>query len=92
MFVRNIEAIRLYRDILRGSKHFVWKNEQGLLWKDVLRRNARKEFDQAKFERDPAIIAKLLLVGRDCLNQSLWKLEDAAMKLRNDIDRSKSRK
>jgi len=40
----------------------------------VLIDSARKEFEQAKYERDPLIIAQLLLVGRDCLNQSIDKV------------------
>ncbi len=33
----------------------------------VLRRHARKEFEEARHERDPLIVARLLVVGRDCL-------------------------
>ena len=34
-----------------------------------MKENARKEFEQARYERDPAIITRLLFVGRDCLNK-----------------------
>lgn len=85
--VRNVEALRLYRDILRGSKHFVWKNEAGVMWRDLLRVQARREFEEARTEKDPAIIAKLLFVGRDCLNQTLWKFEEAAAKMKDGPDK-----
>lgn len=77
------EAMKLYRDILRASKLFTWPNESGELWSMVLRKNARYEFEQAKYERDPLIIARLLYVGRDCLNQTTDKYFRAADNLKN---------
>jgi hypothetical protein len=72
--LRNTEALRLYRDILRACRLFTWKNEAGMVWGDVLRVNARKEFEQARYESDPEIVGRLLVVGRDCLNQATEKL------------------
>jgi hypothetical protein len=72
--IRNREAIHLYRDILRVCKLFTWKNEAGIQWGIVLRANARKEFEQARYETDPELIARCLFVGRDCLNQARDKL------------------
>jgi hypothetical protein len=40
----------------------------------VLRREARKEFEQARAEKDPLIIARLLVVGRDCVMQTQYKV------------------
>jgi hypothetical protein len=40
------------------------------LWRDVLRASVRDEFEQARHEPDPEIIARLLVVGRDALMQS----------------------
>ena len=68
--VINFESLRLYRDILRASRHFTWPNEKGELWRDVLRRESRKEFEAASVESDPLIVARLLVVGRDCLNKT----------------------
>ena len=67
------EALCLYRDIMRASRYFVWRNAQGMLWKDVLRASARKEFEEARFEKDPEIIARLLVGGRDALQQAVDK-------------------
>ena len=36
------EALHLYREILRYSNLFVWRDEKGRMWRDVLRGNARK--------------------------------------------------
>ncbi|KAH7423571.1 hypothetical protein KP509_12G061700 [Ceratopteris richardii] len=65
------EALSLYRDILRATRVFLWPNEQGILWRDVLRSSARKEFEDARFEQDPEIVARLLVGGRDALQQTV---------------------
>ncbi len=87
----NVESIRLYREILRESKKFQWKNEKGELWyklidlfvsqlfggkcrSDILKASARYEFEQARYENDPEIITQLLVVGRDCLSQTVQKV------------------
>jgi hypothetical protein len=36
------EALTLYRDILRYSNLFVWKDASGRVWRDVIRASARK--------------------------------------------------
>jgi hypothetical protein len=41
---------------------------------DVIKESARKEFEQSKYEQDPEIIARLLVTGRDCLNQVTEKV------------------
>lgn len=52
---------------------FTWKNTDGRVWADILKENARKEFEQARYERDPEMISRLLVVGRDALNQTMEK-------------------
>ncbi len=84
------ESLKLYRDILRASRCFTWNNEQGIPWSHILRINARKEFDVAKYERDPAIITKMLFIGRQCLNDTMDKYTAAAQKLRSNIDNNRT--
>jgi hypothetical protein len=67
------EALSLYRDILRASRFFLWPDERGVLWRDVLRASSRKEFEDARYEQDPEIIARLLVGGRDALEQAVEK-------------------
>jgi hypothetical protein len=86
----NVESIRLYRDILRASRLFTWKTPQGEQWSKVLVQNARKEFEQAKHENDPEIIARLLVVGRDCLNQVRDQYMAQAKKIEDNIDKSRT--
>ena len=68
------EVLSLYRDILRATKFFTWPDSRGILWRDVLRENARREFEQARFEQDPEIIARLLIGGSDAVQSALDKL------------------
>lgn len=68
------EALSLYRDILRATRFFMWPDSRGFLWRDVLRENARKEFEEARFESDPEIVTRLLIGGREAVESALDKL------------------
>jgi hypothetical protein len=63
------EALSLYREIMRITALFDWPNEQGVIWRDVLRQSARQEFEDARYESDPEIINRLLVVGRDAVGR-----------------------
>eukprot|EP00897_Mesotaenium_endlicherianum_P010076 jgi/Mesen1/9097/ME000058S08583 len=47
------EALSLYRQVFRVSRLFVWRDQHGALWRDLIRESARKEFEAARFETDP---------------------------------------
>ncbi|KAK9112450.1 hypothetical protein Scep_019969 [Stephania cephalantha] len=68
------EALSLYRDVIRATRFFSWPNDRGVLWRDILRENARKEFETARFEKDYKIITRLLIGGRDSVQTALDKL------------------
>ncbi|XP_010247976.1 PREDICTED: uncharacterized protein LOC104590903 [Nelumbo nucifera] len=68
------EALSLYRDILRATRFFVWPDSRGVLWRDILRENARQEFEEARLERDPEVITRLLIGGRDAVQAAIDKL------------------
>ena len=84
--VINFESLGLYRDILGASRHFTWPNEKGELWRDVLRRESRKEFEAASVESDPLIVARLLVVVGTALNKTQEKFAEAAQKMIDNID------
>ncbi|GAX72838.1 hypothetical protein CEUSTIGMA_g293.t1 [Chlamydomonas eustigma] len=70
------EALHLYREIRRYTNLFVWKDDKGVMWRDVLRANARKEYEAARHENDPEIINKLIITGRDAVHrvvESFWR-------------------
>ena len=75
---RKREALSLYREILRTAKHFHWADEKsGQPWNKVLKEQARKEFEESRLETDPLVIARMLVTGRDCLQQVQNKFNDA---------------
>ncbi|PON84661.1 Complex 1 LYR protein [Trema orientale] len=56
------ETLSLYRDILRATRFFMWPNSGSLLWRDILRENARRrEFELARFETDSKIVTRFLI-------------------------------
>lgn len=84
------EALYLYRDIIRATRFFLWPDSRGILWRDVLRSNARREFEEARFERDPEIITRLLIGGRDAVHAALDKLAETQRKKIADEERTRS--
>ena len=55
-----------YRSIWRHSRLFVWQDEVGQPWRDVLRTSARKEFEAARDEKasQTALLSALLSWGK----------------------------
>lgn len=86
------EALSLYREILRTAKHFHWCDEGGVPWNTRLKGEARKEFRAAKDETDPLVLARLLVTGRDCVQQVQNKFNEADKAAWNRIDRDSSRR
>ncbi|KAJ4721503.1 Complex 1 LYR protein [Melia azedarach] len=80
------EALSLYRDIIRATRFFMWPDSRGVLWRDILRENARKEFEEARFEKDPETVNRLLIGGRDAVQSALEKL---AEKQRQQIEKER---
>ncbi|RWW00366.1 hypothetical protein GW17_00036677 [Ensete ventricosum] len=74
------EVLSLYRDVLRASRFFAWPDARGVPWREVLRENARREFEEARFERDPEVVARLLIGGRDAVQKALDKLVEGSKK------------
>ena len=85
MLLRNVEALRLYREILRTTRLFHFPNESGEMWSTALRAEARKEFEQARYEKDPETIARLMFVGWDCITQTKEKYAAKSKVIDDDI-------
>ena len=74
----------LFSRFLLGSnshKSLKARNEKGEEWRDIIRESARKEFEAARHERDPEMVARLLLTGRDYLNQAMEKFMEKRQKI-----------
>eukprot|EP01041_Mallomonas_annulata_P011816 gene11816-24758_t len=78
------------QDILRAARKFVWTNKEGQKWSDILQSSARKEFEQGRFETDPIIATRMVLVGRDCLNQTAEKFNKVAASMTDHIDKTRT--
>jgi len=83
--------LSLYREILRTCKAFHWVDESGEPWNVRLRREARKEFEESRQEPDPLIIARMLVTGRDCVQQVQNRFNEADRAAWARIDRERER-
>lgn len=85
---RHKEALSLYRDILRTAKVFHWVEESsGEPWNVKLKKEARKEFEASREEKDPLILARMMVTGRDCVHQIQIKFNAADKAARERIER-----
>jgi hypothetical protein len=90
LLMKNVEALRLYREILRTTRFFNFPNEAGQEWTGVLRENARKEFEQARHETDPTVIARMLFVGWDCVTQTKEKFAKKIHSFEDEVDKTRT--
>lgn len=65
------EALALYREVLRYSNLFVWRDAHGRVWRDVIRRSARQEFEAARHEADPELVNRMIVTGRDAVQRTV---------------------
>jgi hypothetical protein len=89
--VTQSEALSLYREILRTAKHFHWCDSTGIPWHSKLKSEARKEFEASKEEKDPLILARMLVTGRECVREVQRKFNEADRKcwerIQGDVNR-----
>ena len=57
----------------------------------MLKTSARREFEEARHEHDPLIIARMLVVGRDCVVKTQHKFDAASRSIREKIEQSRNR-
>jgi hypothetical protein len=85
------EVLALYRDVLRAARAFYWSNEKGIPWYRVLRESARREFEAARYEKDPVIIMRMIVVGRQCIDETKRKFNDVEGVIRKRIENTRNR-
>jgi hypothetical protein len=71
------------------TSHITWIEPSGKPWNKILREQARKEFEESRNETDPLIIARMLVTGRDCVQQVQNKFNDATQAAWKRIDSSR---
>ena len=80
------EALSLYRAVIRASVLFVWRDDRGRAWRDVIRESARREFEAGRHERDPEMVNRLLLTGRDALDRAVKRFLDKREEIQREED------
>lgn len=83
------ESLSLYRAVIRASVFFVWRDDRGRVWRDVIRDSARQEFDVGRHERDPEMVNRMLLTGRDALDRTVGKFLERRATIQKEEDRSR---
>ena len=77
----NREILRTYRQLWKVTHRYNWNNEDGHMWRDVLRTSARVEFEQVFQEVDPLEVGKFLITWRDAINRMHEKVNEVNMKM-----------
>ena len=85
------EALSLYRDVLRTCRAFYWSNDKGIPWRKILQESARKEFEIGRMEKDPLVIARMLFVGRQCVEETRNRFNEVENVIRKQVEHSRIR-
>ena len=84
-FMPNNLALRVYRQALKLSSEFTWTDHQGRLWKDVLRKKAREEFELSREEIDPFVVNQMILTAQEAMMLLREKLNAKQFQLQQEI-------
>jgi hypothetical protein len=85
-------VLRLYREVFKFARKFDWVNEKGELWRDVLRKSARKEFDLSRHEQDKIIVMKMMVTTRECMADLQEKIFETHRKMVLNVEASRNEK
>lgn len=86
----NLEVLRLYRDVLKSTSGFFWFNERGECWRDVLRKSARREFDNSKYETDPVLLMKMMLTTREAIAKVQQQIFETQQRLTQTVSETRN--
>jgi len=80
------ESLALYREVLRTSNLFVWRDGGGKgggggggggdTWRDRIRASARAEFEAARGETDPELVTRMIVTARDALHRAVDRFRE----------------
>ena len=74
--IPRIEALRLYRKVLKFSNEFTWSDENGFSWKERIRKSAREEFELSREEKDPFVLNQMMVT----VNESIRRVREKLIK------------
>jgi hypothetical protein len=77
------ESLLLYRDALKLCNKFYWRHDNGMEWRDILLKSARKEFEENRNMKDSAEVGRKLVLGR----QALIEMDEKILKVKHDMNK-----
>ena len=83
------EALSLYRAVIRASVLFVWKDSKGHVWKDVIRESPEERVRTRETRRDPEMVNRLILSGREAVDVALDKFMEQRQKIMDEESKGK---
>lgn len=60
-------VLKLYREVIKATSEFDWTDDKGRLWRDVLRKSAREEFEMSREESDPFVLHQMIVTAREAI-------------------------
>ena len=87
-----MEALKVYRDVMKMTQRFMWSNEEGVQWKIILQKSARQEFEMMRNETDDVKIGKFLITWREAVRRIHDKVNEAQMKVVKHVDETRTDK
>mmetsp|Transcript_7864 Transcript_7864/g.15725 ORF Transcript_7864/g.15725 Transcript_7864/m.15725 type:complete len:149 (+) Transcript_7864:331-777(+) len=86
------EVLSLYRECLRTARAFHHVDERGEPWNYRLKIQVRKEFREGRNEVDPLVIARMLVVGRQSVQEIQRRFNKADKEIMDRVKRDVSRR
>ncbi len=83
--IRNKEALKLYREVLRLTKEFTWHDENNRLWAERIQASARQEFEMARNEKDPFIIGQMIVTSKEAIQKVREKLIEKYHRVNQEV-------
>lgn len=77
------ESLLLYRDSIKLSRKFFWRNNDGREWSEILLKSTRKEFEENRNMVDTSEVGRRLVLGR----QAILELDDKILKVKHDMNK-----
>ncbi|GMI48274.1 hypothetical protein TrCOL_g8994 [Triparma columacea] len=90
--VSRLEVLSLYRECLRTARAFHHVDSLGNPWNQRLRQEVMKEFREGRRETDPLVVARMLVVGRQGVQEIQRRFNRADMEIMDRVKRDVSRR
>ncbi len=83
--IKNKEALKIYRSILKLTREFTWHDENNRLWAERIKSSARQEFELARYEKDPFLIGQMIITSKEAIEKVREKLIQKYYKVNQEL-------